>query len=110
MGNSEKESLENRVETEIIVRREAQLEVQEAFRYYQEITEGLGFEFVRSLDAALQLIKRNPSIYQKIYKETRRVLLRKFPYAVFYIAEEKRIVVIACLHQKRSEVDWLRRT
>jgi toxin ParE1/3/4 len=110
MGNSEKESLENRIELEIIVRREAQLEVQEAFRYYQEKSEGLGFEFMRSLDAALQSAKRNPFAYQKIYKEIRRILLRKFPYAVFYIVEENRIIVIACFHQKRSEIDWLRRT
>jgi toxin ParE1/3/4 len=110
MGNSERESLENRIASEIIVRREAQLEVQEVFRYYQEISKGLGFEFMRSLDAALQSIKRNPSGYQKIYKETRRVLLRKFPYAVFYTAEENRIIVIACFHQKRSEIDWLGRT
>lgn len=110
MGNSEKESLAGRIELEIIVCPEAQLEVQEAFQYYQEKSEGLGFEFMRSLDAALQSVKRNPFAYQKIYKETRRVLLRKFPYALFYIAEENRIVVIACFHQKRSEIDWLRRT
>lgn len=110
MGNSEKESLTNRIEREIIVRREAQLEVQEAFQYYEAKSEGLGFEFMRSLDAALQFLRRNPLAYQKIYKETRRVLLRKFPYALFYIAEENRIIVIACFHQKRSEIDWLRRT
>jgi len=80
MGSSEKESLENRINREIIVRREARLEVQEAFRHHQEISEGLGFEFMRSPDAALQSVKRNPFAYQKIYKETRRVLLRKFPY------------------------------
>lgn len=110
MGNSEEESLANRTEREIIVRREAQSEVQKAFHYYQEKSEGLGFEFMRSLDAALQSIKRNPFAYRKIYQETRRVLLRKFPYAVFYIIEENRIVVIACFHQKRSEIDWLRQT
>jgi len=65
---------------------------------------------MRALDAALQSVKRNPLAYQTIYKETRRVLIRKFPYAVFYIAEENRIVVIACSHQKRSEIDWLERT
>jgi len=109
MGNAEKESLTNQVSGEIIVRREAQLEVQKAFQYYQDKSEGLGFEFMRSLDAALQSVKRNPLAYQKIYKEARRILLRKFPYALFYIAEENRIVVIACFHQKRSEIDWLRR-
>ncbi len=109
MGNSEKESLAKRIEREVIVRREAKLEVQDAFHYYQDKSEGLGFEFMRSLDAALQSVKRNPSAYQKNYKETRRALLRKFPYAIFYVAEETRIVVVACFHQKRSEIDWLRR-
>jgi hypothetical protein len=71
MGNAEKESLSNQVSGEIIVRREAQIEVQEAFRYYQNKSEGLGFEFMRSVDAALQSVKRNPLAFQKIYKEAR---------------------------------------
>lgn len=91
MGNSEKESLTNRIDCEIIVRSEARLEVQEAFQYYQDKSEGLGFEFMRSLDAALQSVKRNPLAYQTIYKQTRRVLLRKFPYTLFYVAEENRV-------------------
>ena len=109
MGNSEKESLGKPLGYEVIVRREAQLEVQEAFQYYQDKSEGLGFEFLRSLDAVLQSVKRNPIAYQTIYKETRRVLLRKFPYALFYMIEENRIIIIPCFHQKRSEIDWLQR-
>lgn len=109
MGNSEKESLTNKIDLEIFVHREAQIDVQEAFQFYQDKSEGLGFEFMRSLDASLQFIKRNPQSYQTIYKDVRRVLLRKFPYALFYLVEENRIVVIACFNQKRSEIDWLRR-
>lgn len=88
MGNSEKEYLTEQINREIIVRREAQLETREAFEHYEEISEGLGFEFMRSLDAAVQTLKRNPLAFQKIYKDVRRVLIRKFPYALFYIAEE----------------------
>lgn len=110
MGNSEKEHLTKPIIDEIIVLREAQLEVQEAFNYYEEKNQGLGFEFMRSLDAALQSVKRNPTTYQQIYKETRRVLLRKFPYALFYLVEETKVIVIAVLHQKRSEIDWIRRS
>lgn len=110
MGSPEEESLGKPLDYEIIVRREAQLEVQEAFDYYEEINKGLGFEFMRSLDAALQSVKRNPFAYQTIYKESRRVLLRKFPYAVFYIIEENRIIIIACFNQKRNPIDWLRRS
>lgn len=109
MGNAEKEHPAKQTERKIIVRREAQLEAREAFDYYEEISEGLGFEFMRSLDAAIQSVKRNPLAYQKIHKNVRRTLLRKFPYALLYIAEENSIVIIACFHQKRSEIDWLRR-
>jgi hypothetical protein len=109
MGNPEKESLTKPLDYEIFVHHEAQLEVQETFYRYQDLNEGLGFEFIRSMDAATQFIKRNPLSYQKIYGEIRRVLLRKFPYALFYLVDEKRVVILACLHQKRSEIDWLRR-
>lgn len=110
MGNSEEKSLGKKIDFEIIVRSEAKLEVQEAFDYYEQKSEGLGLEFMRSLDAVMQSIRRNPLAYQKVYEETRRVLLRKFPYGVFYIAETNRIIIIACFHQKRSEIDWLRRS
>jgi plasmid stabilization system protein ParE len=110
MGNSEKEPIAKQISYEIFVQRDAQREVQEVFDYYEEKSEGLGFEFLRSLDAALQSVKRNPLSYQTIYKESRRVLLRKFPYALFYVVEETRIVVIACFNQKRHPIEWLRRS
>lgn len=51
MGNSEKEHLAEPINYKIIVRREAQFDVREAFDYYEEKSQGLGFEFMRSLDA-----------------------------------------------------------
>ncbi len=110
MENSEEKSLGRQIDSEVIIRSEAKLEVQKTFDYYEQKSKGLGLEFMRSLDAVIQSIKRNPLAYQKIYKETRRVLLRKFPYAVFYVAEKNRITVVACFHQKRNEIDWLRRS
>lgn len=110
MGNSEKGHLPKPLDYELIVRREAQFDVREAFDYYEEKSQGLGFEFMRSLDAVLQSVKRNPHSYQQIYKEIRRVLLRKFPYALFYLTAETKIIVVAVLHQSRSEIDWIRRS
>ena len=109
MGNLEKEHFTKPIIEEIIVRSEAQIDVQEAFNYYEGKSQGLGFEFMRSLDATLHSIKRNPQSFQIIYKETRRVLLRKFPYSLFYLIEDTKIIVVAVLHQKRSEIDWIRR-
>jgi toxin ParE1/3/4 len=94
---------------EITVRPEAAREVQEAFDWYEEKSEGLGFEFLRAADACLAGIERNPLASPETYQETRRALLRKFPYALFYIFKEEKIIVLACFHVKRHPVDWMRR-
>jgi toxin ParE1/3/4 len=94
---------------EIIVRSEAAREVQEAFDWYEENSEGLGLEFLRAVDAGMAGIKRNPLASPTMYQDIRRALLRKFPYALFYIVKEERIIVLACFHAKRNPIDWMRR-
>lgn len=94
---------------EIVFRPEAAREVQEAFDWYEEKSEGLGLEFLRAADACMAGIKRNPLSSPALYQEIRRSLLRRFPYALFYMVKEERIVVLACFHAKRSPIDWMRR-
>jgi toxin ParE1/3/4 len=93
----------------VIVRPEAAREVQEAFDWYEGRSEGLGLEFLRAADACLASVRRNPSAFPKVHKGVRRVLMRKFPYALFYLIEEESIVVVACFHARRDPIDWLRR-
>ena len=94
---------------EILVRPEAEREIQEAFDWYEERGEGLGAEFLRAADACLSGVRRNPDAHQIVHGEARRALLRKFPYALFYLTREDTIVVLACFHVKRSPADWQRR-
>ncbi len=94
---------------EIIVHPEAAREVQEAFDWYEEKSEGLGLEFLRTADACLSGVKRNPLAFPMVYEQVHRALLRKFPYALFYIVKEEKVIVLACFHIKRSPVDWMRR-
>lgn len=94
---------------QIILHPEAAHDVQEAFDWYEEKSEGLGFEFLRAADACLASVQRNPLAFPVIYKQVHRALLRKFPYMLFYIIEEEKIVVLACFHAKRDPTDWLRR-
>ena len=94
---------------EIIVRPEAAREVQEAFDWYEEKSEGLGLEFLRAADACMAGIKRNPLSSPVMYRDIHRSLLRKFPYALFYMVKAERIIVLACFHAKRNPIDWMRR-
>ena len=93
----------------VIVRPEAEREIQEAFDWYEERSEGLGTEFLRAADACLSGVRRNPDAYQAVHNEVRRALLRKFPYALFYLVRADTIIVLACFHVKRSPADWQRR-
>ena len=92
-----------------MVRPEAEREIQEAFNWYEEQSEGLGLEFLRAADACLSVVQRNPSAFKSVHKQVRRALLRRFPYMLFYLVKEDTIIVLACFHVKRSPADWQRR-
>ncbi len=86
----------------LVIRAEAELDIQQAYQYYEAREPGLGSEFVRAIDACLSKIRRNPMAYPKAYQQIRRALIRRFPYSIFYVVEEKRVVVIACFHAERD--------
>jgi plasmid stabilization system protein ParE len=90
----------------LIISPEAELDIQDAFDWYEQRDSGLGSEFVRAVDSCLTAIVRNPSAYPLIYEQVRRVLVRRFPYGVIYILEEGTITVIACFHTKRDPKQW----
>ena len=94
---------------EIIIRSEAEVEMMDAFDWYEKRAKGLGSEFLLAVDAAFQSILRNPRQYPIIHKAVRRALLRRFPHEIFFIPEENRVVVIAVFHAKRNPKLWQRR-
>ena len=98
------------VRRQIIVRPEAEAEVQQAFDWYEEQSEGLGLEFLRALEACLSGLTRNPFAYIVVkVPNVRRALVRRFPYALFYLVDDEAIVVIAVFNVKREPIDWSKR-
>ena len=98
------------VTRQILVRPEAEVEVQQAFDWYEEQSEGLGLEFLRAIEACLAGVTRNPFAYTVVkVPNVRRAVVRRFPYALFYLVADEAIVVIAVFNVKRRPIDWLRR-
>ena len=69
-----------------------------AHDWYEQRSPGLGKEFVRMVDAAFAGIARQPLLFPPGHRGLRRVLLRRFPYAVYYRVDDDAIRVIAVLH------------
>ena len=95
---------------QILVRPEAEAEVHQAFEWYEEQSKGLGLEFLRAIEACLSGVTRSPLAYQVVkVPNIRRAVVRRFPYALFYLVDDDAIVVIAVFNIKRRPIDWLRR-
>lgn len=90
----------------LIIRVEAEAEVAEAFDWYEHRVPGLGSHFLAALDAAVESILSNPFQHPVLYRNTRRTLLRRFPYQVLFLVEEDTITVMAVLHGARDPQRW----
>ena len=69
---------------ELVVAPEAELDIAEAYVWYESRRTGLGEEFLGSVDASMESIRRQPETCPVVHEAYRRSLIRRFPYAVFY--------------------------
>lgn len=85
----------------------AQAEIAEAFDWYEQKSYGLGGDFLRVVAAAEEQLTRNPQAYPPASARFRRILLRRFPYALhFELLEGQLVSVLACLHHRRNPARW----
>jgi plasmid stabilization system protein ParE len=86
----------------LVVRPEAETDLDEAFHWYDAQRAGLGQEFLDEVSRAFARIAKQPLRYAFVHREARRALLRRFPYAVFYVVRDGRVMALAVLHQRRN--------
>src|SRR5579871_2047794 len=94
---------------ELVVAPEAELDIAQAFAWYESRRPGLGEEFLSSVDASIERIRREPEMHAAVYEACRRALVRRFPYGVFYEYAETRITVFAVFHTSRDPEKWRER-
>lgn len=92
-----------------IVRPDAEVDITDAALWYETQSQGLGSDFLRSVDACLADVARAPRRFPVIRRNMRRALLRRFPYGVFFIESDDAVEVVACLHVRRDPQHWSER-
>ena len=70
--------------------------------WYESKSPGLGDEFLRMFYACVGEIPKNPLLYPKAHSEFRRRLLRRFPYAIYFMIKEDQIIVYGLFHCARD--------
>ena len=71
----------------LIIRPEAEGDLTEQFDWYEERKQGLGYDFLTQIRSVFRDIEENPLRHAPIYRKTRRALVRRFPFKVFYLFE-----------------------
>lgn len=88
------------------LRASAVADLDEAYRWYEDQRTGLGEEFMDAGDNTLAAIEESPRRYRVVALNTRRAIVRRFPYSVFYRVMGEEVVVVACFHGSRDPRNW----
>ena len=89
------------------VRPEAHINISEAAVSYQQRETGLGQRFLDEIHQSLRSISMMPLRFPVIESGVRRLLLHRFPYAVYFVVESNHITIIAVLHQHQAPQSWI---
>lgn len=88
----------------LIVRSCAERDIATAIGEYAAIAAGLGSMFLARADATMAAIARAPEDCRKSHGEFRHIVMRRFPFGVFYLFDGKTISVVAVLNLRQDPV------
>lgn len=89
---------------------EAEAELRGALDYHEGKQTGLGGDFLREVEAALQRVSENPQAYAHEGDQgVRYCPLHRFPYTLVYLEKKEHIWVVAVAHQRRRPRYWINR-
>ncbi len=77
-----------------------------AFEWYEKQRKGLGFDFLDCLETSLKSILKSPEMYQNVYANFRRCVVKRFPFSVFYTIEEGEIIIHSIFDSRQDPKKW----
>jgi toxin ParE1/3/4 len=90
----------------LIITPEAEMDLAEARSWYGRQRTGLAEEFLLCVEEALDRIRVLPEGYREVAPGVRRVIVRRFPYGLYYRVDPDQIAVIAFYHCRRAPRSW----
>jgi hypothetical protein len=81
-----------------IFRPAAAADIEAIHRRYQEERGGLGTEFLVEAGRTVATVVNLPEAYPVLHRDTRRALIRRFPYGLLYRTIGDLVVFVGCFH------------
>jgi plasmid stabilization system protein ParE len=86
----------------VLVRSQAERDLESARDWYIKRRTGLGDEFLDEVADGMRLLGEDPLRERPYYRNFRRILLRRFPCKIFYQVIGHRVIVFRVLHAKQD--------
>ena len=84
----------------------AEAELFEAIVYYNQQSEGLGYEFAAEIRRTINRIVQYPEAWSPLSERTRRCRTNRFPYGIIYQIRPETILIIAVMHLRQDPRKW----
>ncbi|MBI3901714.1 MAG: type II toxin-antitoxin system RelE/ParE family toxin [Nitrosomonadales bacterium] len=94
---------------QVVFRKQARRELDEAGDWYEKERAGLGMEFLAEIQNLTQRIANTPEQFPALYRDVRKAVARRFPYCIYFRERNQRIVVLAVFHSARNPAVWQQR-
>ncbi|MBN2091621.1 type II toxin-antitoxin system RelE/ParE family toxin [candidate division KSB1 bacterium] len=88
---------------------EAEQDISEAYTWYENRRIGLGEDFLSCIDASIHALYRRPEMYPIVHENYHRILVRRFPYSIFYEYANATITIYSVFHNSRDPHKWRER-
>jgi plasmid stabilization system protein ParE len=90
----------------LFIRREARIDLEEAFAWYEARSPGLGHEFLRAVRVQFAAIERPAEQFPIAADDIRKCVLQRFPYVVYFVVLRTQLSVLGVLHARRHPRRW----
>ena len=77
-----------------------------AVEFYEQQEAGLGARLVDSVEKTIETLRQGPHAGVTYSHGTQRLVITHFPFSIVYILEEKHVVIVAVVHQRRKPGYW----
>ena len=96
---------------DVVILTDAEHDIEDAFIWYEAQKLGLGNAFYKSVNDGVLFIAENPYSARAIFKNIRRLVIKKFPFGLYYKVNSRRkeIQMLGVIHFKRSPGTYQKR-
>jgi hypothetical protein len=86
----------------LILKEELDMEVSQAFAYYEGQQNKLGHKFLQSFEDALHSLEKHPLTYQIKFRNFRQINVTPFPYVLHFEVSDNKLIVFQLFHCRKN--------